>query len=194
MVNSIAEFQILAERTLGELLELMPMNEGAKGNPGGQGAALVRYPEGTAQKPTLAEIGISKKQSSRAQKLALLEYFAILRRTKGRAVDVDRLIEQLDTLTVAELRRVKAAVDRIAATHDAWQQLQTSTEPPADVTYFQDWVKCGKPSCRTCQEGQGHGPYWYAYWTENGKTKKKYIGKQQPSGADTQPPGRPRKV
>jgi hypothetical protein len=94
-------------------------------------------------------------------------------------MDADRIIELLDTLTVTDLRRVKAAVDRIAALHDTWQQ--ADAEPP-EVSYFQDWVKCGKASCKTCREGQGHGPYWYAYWTEHGKTKKKYIGKQRPSG------------
>jgi hypothetical protein len=37
-------------------------------------------------------------------------------------------------------------------------------------------VKCGKPNCK-CASGEGHGPYWYAYWWEKGRTRSKYIGK-----------------
>lgn len=40
------------------------------------------------------------------------------------------------------------------------------------VTYRQEWVYCGK-ECKKCP----HGPYWYCYWKEDGKTRTKYIGK-----------------
>jgi hypothetical protein len=26
-----------------------------------------------------------------------------------------------------------------------------------------------------------HGPYWYAYWKENGRTRSRYIGKEPPA-------------
>jgi hypothetical protein len=26
----------------------------------------------------------------------------------------------------------------------------------------------------------GHGPYWYAYWREGPKVRKKYLGKTRP--------------
>lgn len=42
--------------------------------------------------------------------------------------------------------------------------------------YQQEFIRCGKPSCRRCP----HGPYWYQYWWANGKTRKKYIGKRLP--------------
>lgn len=42
-----------------------------------------------------------------------------------------------------------------------------------NVGMRQQWVKCGKDSCRTCP----HGPYWYAYWTEDGRRRSRYIGK-----------------
>ncbi|MFQ6090242.1 MAG: DUF6788 family protein [Candidatus Bipolaricaulia bacterium] len=44
------------------------------------------------------------------------------------------------------------------------------------VTYRQERVKCGA-KCN-CNDGQGHGPYWYSYQREDGKLKKKYIGKE----------------
>ena len=35
-------------------------------------------------------------------------------------------------------------------------------------------IKCGKSNCK-CASGQRHGPYWYWYYWEKGKLKKKYI-------------------
>src|SRR6266705_911666 len=51
------------------------------------------------------------------------------------------------------------------------------------VTYHQQVSYCGKPRCRKCRDGVGHGPYWYAYTTENGRTTRTYIGKNLPAGA-----------
>jgi hypothetical protein len=34
-------------------------------------------------------------------------------------------------------------------------------------------VKCGKANCTRCP----HGPYWYAYWTEGGRRRSRYVGK-----------------
>src|SRR5438128_1336739 len=42
------------------------------------------------------------------------------------------------------------------------------------ITYRQQFTRCGKQRCRKCKEGTGHGPYWYAYWSENGRTVSKY--------------------
>jgi hypothetical protein len=41
------------------------------------------------------------------------------------------------------------------------------------ITYRLEKVSCGK-GCRGCP----HGPYWYGYWKEDGKTRSKYIGKR----------------
>src|SRR5258708_8684288 len=49
------------------------------------------------------------------------------------------------------------------------------------VTYRQQYTRCGKERCRKCKEGAGHGPYWYAYWSENGRTVSKYIGINPPT-------------
>src|SRR5712691_10573469 len=48
------------------------------------------------------------------------------------------------------------------------------------VTYHQQIAYCGKPRCRRCNEGRGHGPYWYAYRVVDGRTTRTYIGKQLP--------------
>ena len=43
-----------------------------------------------------------------------------------------------------------------------------------------EYVKCGKSNCR-CVSGQGHGPYWYAYYRVGGRLKSEYIGKESPA-------------
>jgi hypothetical protein len=49
----------------------------------------------------------------------------------------------------------------------------------AQVTYRLERVRCGKVNCR-CSGGELHGPYWYAYWTEGGRIRSRYLGKELP--------------
>ncbi|QBD82143.1 hypothetical protein EPA93_41660 [Ktedonosporobacter rubrisoli] len=49
------------------------------------------------------------------------------------------------------------------------------------ITYQLQYRKCGKASCSTCRNGQGHGPYWYAYWREGSRLRSGYVGKVHPS-------------
>jgi predicted ATPase len=51
-----------------------------------------------------------------------------------------------------------------------------------EVTYRQQVTFCGKPRCRKCQQGTGHGPYWYSYQVVDGRTVRTYIGKNLPPG------------
>ena len=43
---------------------------------------------------------------------------------------------------------------------------------PSNATIRTEHVQCGKSFCLGCP----HAPYYYAYWKEKGKLKKKYIG------------------
>ena len=52
------------------------------------------------------------------------------------------------------------------------------------VTYRQQYTRCGKERCRKCKEGAGHGPYWYAYWSEAGRTVSKYVGIHLPADVE----------
>jgi hypothetical protein len=56
------------------------------------------------------------------------------------------------------------------------------TDIPSDqhITYQLQYRKCGKTSCSTCRNGQGHGPYWYAYWREGSRLRSGYVGKIHP--------------
>jgi len=57
------------EEAQGLLLKEMEKAKGARGNPNGRGAKIVRSNGATTQK-TLADLGVSKDQSSRWQQLA----------------------------------------------------------------------------------------------------------------------------
>jgi hypothetical protein len=46
------------------------------------------------------------------------------------------------------------------------------TEIPPNATIRQEYVKCGNPDCQN-----QHGPYLYAYWKQDKKLNKKYVGK-----------------
>ncbi len=45
--------------------------------------------------------------------------------------------------------------------------------PGSQVSLRSQMVRCGKESCTRCP----HGPYWYAYWREDGKRRSRYVGK-----------------
>lgn len=46
-------------------------------------------------------------------------------------------------------------------------------ESQPKVRFREQSVRCGKENCTRCP----HGPYWYAYWNENGRRRSSYLGK-----------------
>lgn len=65
-----AEIRLRAERRLGELLAQQPLNRGAQLRGSTDGKSSVVVTDDRREKPTLADAGISKDLSARAQKLA----------------------------------------------------------------------------------------------------------------------------
>jgi len=56
------------------------------------------------------------------------------------------------------------------------------------ITYLFQYRKCGKPVCRPCTHGNGHGPYFYGYWHgDDGKIHSRYVGKTLPEGIKLTP-------
>ena len=57
---------------------------------------------------------------------------------------------------------------------------------PDGVSYRQQYVRCGKASCKRCPpHGPGHGPYWYGfYWDYRQRTTSFYVGKVLPPGVE----------
>ena len=41
------------------------------------------------------------------------------------------------------------------------------------VRYREQLIRCGKSNCTRCP----HGPYWYAYWNEDGRRRSCYLGR-----------------
>jgi hypothetical protein len=101
----------------------------------------------------------------------------------------DQIINVLDTLPVAEFQRVAARVLELDSHYRSYdvppstpETRQESLKERQGVSYRQNYTRCGKANCTCCAAGQGHGPYWYAFWFERGKTRTKYIGKTLPAG------------
>jgi hypothetical protein len=44
----------------------------------------------------------------------------------------------------------------------------------------EQYVSCGKPGCR-CTRGQKHGPLYYLYWKEQGRSRSLYVPREKVS-------------
>ena len=83
---------------------------------------------------------------------------------------IDRdVLEAVREMDEHELRRLLIlATARLEA-----QGVELPTGSAPKVGLRRQMVRCGKQSCSTCP----HGPYWYAYWTEDGRRRSRYLGK-----------------
>jgi hypothetical protein len=57
-------------------------------------------------------------------------------------------------------------------TNNKTEMDDNNQEIPLNATIMQEYVKCGDPDCQNL-----HGPYLYAYWKQDKKLRKRYIGK-----------------
>lgn len=80
------------------------------------------------------------------------------------------LIREIRSMDHYDLRRLQMLIRGLL--------LEDPAEPTESgrVTFRQEMVRCGKQGCTRCP----HGPYWYAYWREDGKTRSRYVGKDLP--------------
>ena len=81
------------------------------------------------------------------------------------------LTQQVRRLDEYELRRLLILVRGLLVHVDGLPEGEPGLPPT--LTYRQEHVRCGKRGCATCP----HGPYWYAYWKEDGRTRKRYVGR-----------------
>ena len=86
------------------------------------------------------------------------------------ALDRD-LLDRIRGLNRHDLRRLLIFAQGLLASREGVDA------PPeirrGKVSYRQERVRCGREGCGRCP----HGPYWYAYWRENGRQRSRYIGK-----------------
>ena len=83
------------------------------------------------------------------------------------ALDRD-LLDAVKDLDEHDLRRLQILTQ---AALDKGEPLGEGAN--TDVSLRQQMVRCGKQDCTKCP----HGPYWYAYWTEDGRRRSRYIGR-----------------
>jgi len=90
------------------------------------------------------------------------------------------LIRAVRKLDEYDLRRLMIFVRGLLLHRDGAGFGTDPTEAKSTVTYRLEPVRCGKQGGKTCP----HGPYWYAYWREDGRLRSRYIGKHLPEGAE----------
>jgi hypothetical protein len=81
------------------------------------------------------------------------------------------LISAVRSLSEPELRRLVILAQDLLSQRGA-PRLADGQK----VTYRLEEVKCGKATCTRCP----HGPYWYAYWREDGRVRSRYLGSARP--------------
>ncbi len=93
--------------------------------------------------------------------------------------DVEQLVGRL---SLKQLVRLDAMLHSLIEAGTRPDGRDTSANNTAvHKTYRSEMVRCGKQNCHY-SEGKLHGPYWYAYWSEGGRTRSEYVGKKLPKG------------
>ena len=88
------------------------------------------------------------------------------------------LIREVRGLDEYDLRRLQIFVRGLLVAREGRDESQPAGgKRPGAVTFRQERVRCGRPNCTKCP----HGPYWYAYWREDGRLRSRYIGKRLPT-------------
>lgn len=86
---------------------------------------------------------------------------------------IDRgVLEAVREMDEHDLRRLLILAR--ARLENRGMKFEMGSEP--NVRLRQQWVRCGKESCSKCP----HGPYWYAFWSEDGTRRSRYVGKLEP--------------
>lgn len=90
-------------------------------------------------------------------------------------------LTQLDEKQIEQLRQIEERLRRVAQERRATLSRPSvhAEQTFGSLTFRYETVRCGKANCTRCP----HGPYWYAYWKENGRTRSRYIGRTLPEKA-----------
>ncbi len=95
----------------------------------------------------------------------------------------DQVLGELTEKQLAELRAIDTRLQQVLEERRAGQAAAATPmrleKQIGSITFRYETVRCGKDNCTRCP----HGPYWYAYWKEGGRTRSRYIGRQLPGPA-----------
>ena len=95
----------------------------------------------------------------------------------------DRIAKMIRDFTLSEFEDLQffidEQIDRLKEAEEGRAYIEEEKEQATTVR--EEYKKCGKPGCRCNTGGELHGPYWYEYWKEDGRTRSRYLGKQIPS-------------
>ncbi len=117
----------------------------------------------------------------------LAHWISHLRKVHYKTSTINRMVVVVQNIMGAAASPEQGYVDPSIA--DAFQTIKKTPErhhplpgipgeASTPVSYRKYFKKCGRPWCTVCQLGEGHGPYWYAYWRENGRSYRTYIGRK----------------
>lgn len=81
------------------------------------------------------------------------------------------LVRAVRALDEPQLRRLLILARGLLLKSDGPVVEPAETPGMPAVSYRQQWIRCGK-DCGSCP----HGPYWYAYFREDGRTRSVYVG------------------
>lgn len=87
-------------------------------------------------------------------------------------------LDQLSEREVQKLREIEERLKRVVQERNtnAPRRAVTAEQQFGSLTLRYETVRCGKKNCTRCP----HGPYWYAYWKEGGRTRSRYVGRTLP--------------
>ena len=90
-------------------------------------------------------------------------------------------LEQLTDREVQQLRQIEERLKRVVQERRSTlpNRAVTAEQQFGSLTFRYETVRCGKPNCTRCP----HGPYWYAYWKQGGRTRSRYVGRALPQKA-----------
>ncbi len=90
-------------------------------------------------------------------------------------------LDQLSDRQIQQLREIEERLRRAVQERrsSAPQRAVTAEQQFGSLTFRYETVRCGKANCTRCP----HGPYWYVYWKEGGRTRSRYVGRSLPDKA-----------
>lgn len=90
-------------------------------------------------------------------------------------------IDKLSERELQKLRAIEARLKRVIQERRSTlpHRAVTAEQQIGSITFRYETVRCGKANCTRCP----HGPYWYAYWKEAGRTRSRYVGRALPQRA-----------